>query len=246
MHSYGWIRSTTRPHRTLGVAAPDKLPGVCSLQSEFPPVYNQGQLGSCTSNAWAALFEYRQRVQGLPEWMPSRLFIYYNERAIEGTTGSDAGAQLIDGARCLESRGVPPETAWPYTKPFQVAPDASAVAAALGNKVLAFAQVSQSESAIKASVWSRHPMTLGISVYQSFETDAVAATGLVPMPDIANESLLGGHAVVVVGWRDDLQRFICRNSWGTNWGNAGYFTLPYEYVLSQSLAGDLFVIDDET
>jgi len=226
--------------------APVTLPDACSLESEMPPVYNQGDLGSCTSNAWAALFEYRQRVQKLPEWMPSRLFIYYNERAIEGTVASDAGAQLIDGARCLESKGVPPEAAWPYTEPFARVPDAWAYDKALANKVTRFASVAQTEAAIKTAVWTRHPPTLGFEVYESFETDAVAATGIVPMPDVAGESLVGGHAVVIVGWIDAVARFICRNSWGSGWGQQGYFQIPYEYVLSTELAGDLFCIDEET
>ncbi len=88
-------------------------------------------------------------------------------------------------------------------------------------------------------------MVFGFSVYESFESDSVASTGVVPMPS-PNEQLLGGHAVVLVGYDDTKKVWIVRNSWGTNWGQAGYFTMPYAYLTNSNLASDFWTISTVT
>jgi C1A family cysteine protease len=82
---------------------------------------------------------------------------------------------------------------------------------------------------------------IGFSVYDSFESDAVAKTGVMPMPGPA-EKMLGGHAVLVVGYDDSEQRFIVRNSWGKGWGQAGYFTMPYAYLTEANLSDDFWTV----
>ena len=62
------------------------------------------------------------------------------------------------------------------------------------------------------------------------------------MPDTNTESILGGHAVVAVGYDDSKECFIVRNSWGTNWGDAGYFYMPYAYLTNPELASDAWEI----
>jgi C1A family cysteine protease len=74
---------------------------------------------------------------------------------------------------------------------------------------------------------------MGMSVYESFESLQVKRTGVVPMPK-PNERLLGGHAVLVISYRDESQSFIVRNSWGATWGRSGYFFLPYDYLMSRN------------
>ena len=65
------------------------------LRSACPPVYDQGQLGSCTANGIAAAIGFDQMKQGVGDvFTPSRLFIYYNERVMEGTVQSDAGRKI--------------------------------------------------------------------------------------------------------------------------------------------------------
>jgi C1A family cysteine protease len=86
------------------------------------------------------------------------------------------------------------------------------------------------------------PFVVGFAVYESFESNAVEKTGTVPMPDVNNEELLGGHAVLCVGYDNSTSRYILRNSWGPNWGNKGYFTLPYAYLEDNDLADDFWVI----
>ena len=90
------------------------LPPSADLRSTCPPVYNQEQIGSCTANAIGAAFEFETTKQGLPDFMPSRLFIYYNERAMEGSIATDSGAQIRDGVKSVAKLGVCPETEWPY------------------------------------------------------------------------------------------------------------------------------------
>jgi C1A family cysteine protease len=82
---------------------------------------------------------------------------------------------------------------------------------------------------------------LGFSVYAAFESAAVAQTGKLNLP-APTEALLGGHAVLAVGYDDPSQRFIVRNSWGPDWGQAGYFTMPYAYLLDENLSDDFWTI----
>ena len=110
---YGWTPDLP-DQRDFLYAAPtpyqQNLPSSVDLSKKCPPVYDQGQLGSCTANAIAAAIEFDQKKR----FVPSRLFIYYNERVIEGTVASDSGAQIRDGIKSVATQGVPPETDWPY------------------------------------------------------------------------------------------------------------------------------------
>ena len=94
---------------------------------------------------------------------------------------------------------------------------------------------------MKAVLAAGYPFVCGFTVYESFEGDDVAKTGIVPMPGSA-EATLGGHAVMAVGYDDASQRFLVRNSWGTDWGMGGYFTIPYAYLTDSNLADDFWVI----
>ena len=114
---YGWVPDlpdqrdfTFRVPRRMAVALPPRM----DLRPQMPPVYDQGQLGSCTSNAIGGAFEFELRKQSEPDFIPSRLFIYYNERVIERTVDTDSGAQLRDGMKTLAKQGVCPESMWPY------------------------------------------------------------------------------------------------------------------------------------
>jgi C1A family cysteine protease len=94
---------------------------------------------------------------------------------------------------------------------------------------------------MQACLASGYPFVLGFSVYQSFESQEVAQTGIVSMPQ-KGEQLLGGHAVLCVGYRNDVKRFIVRNSWSDSWGIKGYFEMPYEYLLDKQISGDFWVV----
>ena len=173
---------------------------------------------------------------------PSRLFIYYNERVIEGTVKSDSGAQIRDGIKTVASTGVCDETLWPYDiTQFAHKPTAACYKAAKLQRAITYSRVGQTLSQLKGCLASGFPIVFGFTVYDSFESADVASTGVVPMP-AAGESVLGGHCVVAVGYDDASQRFTIRNSWGTGWGMAGYATMPYAYLLSSSLASDFWTV----
>ena len=244
---YGWKRDITDPRDFKSSYKPEEgLSNSCDLRALMPDIYNQGHLGSCTSNAIAALIESDLKRQELFDFMPSRLFIYYNERDLENTVGEDSGAQIRDGMKTINNLGIAPETYWPYSDsnpgPFSEKPPATAYQEAKKNVVTSYARVDQDEMAIKNCLSSKKPIVFGFTVYDSFETQAVTDTGIVPMPK-NGENILGGHAVLIIGFDDTTRRFLVRNSWGTNWGDNGYFTMPYEYVLDSNLSNDFWTID---
>ena len=243
---YGWIpslpdrRDYKLIHPQAKVAA---LPSNIDLSAGMPPVWDQGQAGSCVGHACSAAFAYNAIRQGIDQWTPSRLFVYWNARALEGTTASDAGAQIRDGIKGLVEWGAPPETDWPYddTKAC-VQPPTQAFADAKQHLVSSYLSVDQNVDAICTTLAGGEPVVFGFSCYESFESDAVAQTGILNLP-AANEAVVGGHAVCLVGYDDATSRFQVRNSWGPDWGQQnGYFTMPYNYVADTSLASDFWVV----
>jgi len=213
----------------------------------MPPIVDQGNLGSCTANAIAGAVDYERAIQREPLLPSSRLFIYYNERVIEGDVAEDAGAFIRDGIKAVARQGVCPEGEWPYIEnQFAVKPSAQCYTDALAYRATAYARITQNELHTKhcLAILLR-PFIFGFTVYESFESDEVANTGIVPMP-LLSEHIVGGHAVCAVGYDDTKRMFKCRNSWGTSWGLSGYFWMPYEYVLSNTFTDDLWVITQES
>lgn len=245
-HFYGWVPDIP-DQRDFTYSAPLEklavLPASVDLRPQCPKeVYDQGQLGSCTANAIAGALEFDQMKQGLQSFTPSRLFIYYNERVIEHTINTDSGAQIRDGIKSVGSIGAPPETDWPYIiSKFAQQPLPRAERDARFGKALQYQRVPQVLNQMKGCLASGYPFVYGFTVYESFESDQVAQTGVAPMP-AAGEKVLGGHAVVAVGYDDASQRFISRNSWGPGWGMAGYFTIPYAYLTDSNLSDDFWTI----
>jgi C1A family cysteine protease len=218
------------------------LPASVDLRPNCPPVYDQGQIGSCTGNAIAGAIEFDLMREKLPDVEPSRLFIYYNERVIENTTASDAGAQIRDGIKSVASTGYCSEADWPYTEPFDTQPSSHAYADAAQHKITSYQRIVSDLNQMKGCLAAGFPFVFGFTVYQSFESSEVSTSGECAMPQ-PGESVIGGHAVVAVGYDEADQRFIVRNSWGTGWGLAGYFTMPYAYLAQSSLASDFWTIN---
>lgn len=243
---FGWIPDLPDARDHL-YAAPGPvlgaLPPKVDLRRKCPPVYDQGHLGSCTANAIAAAIQFgRMRQKLKPNFVPSRLFIYYNERVMEGTVTTDSGAQIRDGIKSVATLGVPPEGDWPYNiEKFADKPSPVAYKDALRDKVSSYSRLVSTANQLKGCLASGYPFVFGFTVYQSFEGQEVAKTGVVPIPR-SKEKVLGGHAVMAVGYDDEARRFIVRNSWGTGWGQAGYFTMPYSYVTDSNLADDFWTI----
>jgi C1A family cysteine protease len=243
---FGWLPDLPDARDYL-FSAPEavlaSLPSKVDLRRKMPPVYDQGQLGSCTANAIAAAFEYDQTQQKLTDFMPSRLFIYYNERAVEGTVASDSGAMIRDGIKSVAKLGVCDEQLWPYdVGQFTDKPPRSAYSDAKKHQATVYRSVlANNQRQMQGCLASGYPFVFGFSVYESFMGQQVADSGEVPMP-APGEKLIGGHAVVGVGYDDSVQRFIVRNSWGPKWGSKGYFTMPYGYLTDPQLASDFWAI----
>ena len=243
---YGWLPDLP-DQRDYFYAAPVELAGVLpakvDLRPQCPPVYDQGQLGSCTANAIAGAIEFDRMKQTLAQiFTPSRLFIYYNERAIEHTIDSDSGAQIRDGIKSVGKQGDCPETEWPYViARFKTRPTPQCYADALKYRAILYQRLTPILSQLKGCLASGYLFVFGFTVYESFESAQVARTGHASLPK-SGERAIGGHAVAGVGYDDARQWFVVRNSWGGKWGMKGYFTLPYAYVTDDNLASDFWTI----
>jgi C1A family cysteine protease len=216
----------------------------------MPPIYTQGDLGSCTANALCAAMQYLDNKEG------SRLFLYYNEIDIEGLVNDDSGATLEDGINSLLNTGVCEEKFWPYNiNNFKIKPTENCYANAQLHKAIHIEQIdsnpnltpTEKKQIMKTVLAQGYPIILGIDIYESFEYHSVSVNGLVPFPNVYKEKYLGGHAILVVGYdhnklvHNNIGAWICRNSWGPNWGDHGYFYLPYKY-LSSNMVSNMYII----
>lgn len=249
-HGLGWLRDVPDQrdykYEPLKMIPPSKLPGQVDLRMQMPKeIYDQGPLGSCTAQALAAAFDFNRQKQGAPFMSPSRLFIYWNERDLIGTTESDSGAMLRDGIKVLVKLGTPRETVWPYDiKKFTRKPSPTAYIEAEKSQALTYQRIMRPEGSYTDMLLCLNegfPFVTGFTLYQSFESPEVQRTGVVPMPKM-HERALGGHAVVVVGYDQQKQQFICRNSWGNAWGDDGHCYMPFEYLANPNLASDQWTI----
>ena len=242
---YGWTRDQDdhRDHAYVPVAARRPLPDRVDLRPQCPPVYEQRPLQSCTANALAGAVQFeRLRARLKPDFIPSRLFVYYNERKLAGLVGQDSPVPIRDAIKAIKQHGHCPEREWPYdVRKYAVEPPARCYRAAVKYEDLSYRRLQQNLGHIRACLASGHPFVFGFFIYSSFETPAAEKSCVVPMP-AQGEKRLGGHAVVAVGYDDRKQLLWMRNSWGTRWGKRGYFQMPYSYITDPDLACDLWTL----
>lgn len=239
-HKYGW-KPDIADQRDFKYSKPFRLflPKEIDLRDNCSTVEDQGSLGSCTANALAGNLELLEKKNFGQYVDVSRLFIYFNERSMEGTIDQDAGAYIRDGIKSLAKWGVCDESMWPYNiDTFTQKPTPNCYTQAKQHIITKYERLN-GVSDMLGCLASGSPIVFGISVYESFESDLVSKTGYVPMPD-TDERMLGGHAVCAVGYKMNDKRFIVRNSWGSGWGDNGYFYLPFQYV--DKLADDFWTI----
>jgi len=256
----GWVRDLpdNRDHfYSAPVSVLGSLPPRVDLRDQCPPVYDQGHLGSCTANAIAGAIQFdRLKASETPDFVPSRLFIYYNERAMEGHVRFDAGAQIRDGIKSVNKQGVCPEPEWPYddtgpegeNDPFP--PEAKAgqrppeqcYRDALAHTVTSYRRLNHVLlSQLKGCLAEGFPFVFGFTVYSSLWDEAGLPRTEIPLPS-DHDGVVGGHAVLAVGYDDATHLFSIRNSWGTDVGDGGYFSMPYTYLTDPSLSADFWTI----
>jgi C1A family cysteine protease len=240
---YGWRPSLSDirnvPADTEGLPILDEV----DPRDQMQPCYDQGELGSCTANAYAGAVEYDDILDGGSLGTPSRLGIYYGERLREGTVSSDSGAEGHDAYKDGRKFGVGPETLWPYDiAKFKEQPASGYLNSRDQHRVKDYRHPEQSETAIKRVLSNKQTVAFGFTVYESFESSETLKTGVVPMPK-KSEEVLGGHEVLIAGYlKGEPDYFLVRNSWGTEVMLGGFFLMPKAYLLSPQLASDFRTI----
>lgn len=243
---FGWVKDAPdkRDHLySQSFKIPAKLPKAVDLRSQMPPIYDQGNINCCTGNAIAAAVEFEEIRQGTKDrFVPARLFIYYNERAMEGTVDQDSGGQIRDGIKSIAGQGTPHEDLWPYdVKMVKVKPGHKPYSQARQYRTVQYYRMMHKLDELRSCLASGFPFVFGIKVYSSFQSQRVANTGVVQMPK-KGEKVAGLHAAVACGYDDTSKRFIVRNSFGKDWGMDGYFTIPYAYLLDPQIAHDFWTL----
>lgn len=246
-HAFGWVEDKGGVKDRNVVHAPSFaaariLPAV-DLRQKMPPVYDQGQIGSCTGNGTACVLDYAHVLNsGARFFTPSRLFIYYGAREMEGTENRDAGAQIRDVVSIALRLGAPPETTWPYiTSRYAVRPSNDAYDQALRFQALHAYKVDNNDNSqqVRQALSGGMPVIFGCLVYQDIENLRPANYRL-PMP---RGRPIGGHCMVLVGYSNADGSYICRQSWGTAYGNKGYILVPFAYIDNPRITSDLWVVD---
>jgi C1A family cysteine protease len=223
-HHYGWIKSKNHNVKKYSVfnTKLNKLPSLVDLRPKDCPIYDQSTLGSCTANGVGDLIEFIQK-----DLIPSRLFIYYNERVIEGTINQDAGGQIHDAVQAVVQKGICSESLWPYDiEKFAEQPPQNCYDVASKDIITDYFELETLDD-IKQCLSVGFPVVFGITLYDSFESDKVEQTGIVPNPKVW-EQIVGGHCMAIVGYDDKNKWFIVRNSWGPTWGANGYCYISYK------------------
>jgi len=220
-----------------------QLPAAVDLRRHCPPIYNQLHLNSCSANALAAALrfdEIREGRAGIAS--PSRLFIYYNERVVAKLVDQDAPVSLRDGYRTIAKFGSCPEAMWPYlVRRFRRKPTPACYRSGRRHVPIGYFRIRRAIDDLRACLAEAYPFVFALGVHKSMMRRDVRRTGVVPIPT-RRDALIGGHAVVAVGYRHAERQLVFRNSWGSGWGDHGYGYLPYAFVNSPALTWDFWTM----
>lgn len=241
-------------HATLRLAAVTKeLPAKADLAEHSPEILSQGKLGACVAHAIVEGWQISRRVHnwkkgrlsyftGLKVFRPSRLYVYWNAKVVEGTPPrSDSGCTVHGALKGVEAQSLCREDLWEYRpQNFGVQPPAKCYSDATTHGKSPYTKVFQSLNTIKESIASGNPVIFGAVLFESCYTRRVAHTGVIPLPDKERDAITGGHCMLLVGYDDNTRLFKLQNSWGRIWGDSGFGYIPYDYVLDRELCGDFW------
>ncbi|CAF1483212.1 unnamed protein product [Adineta steineri] len=225
--------------------SPSQLPPKVDLRPFLTPVEDQSRIGSCTANSLAGAYEYLIKKAHGTDIDVSRLFIYYNGRTKKThlPVVTDSGCSMTNAIEALEEFGTCLESVWPYDiTHVNARPNIQAFTKGQSHKVHQALHVKIDLNEMKSCLAQGFPFAFGLRLYSSF--DKAATTGAVPMPDAAEQGRTehGRHALLAVGYSDESNAFIVRNSWGEKWGDKGYCYIPYDYIVNPKLCFDVWVI----
>ncbi len=231
------------------------LPHRVDLRSRCTRVLDQGtKLGTCTAHAVAAAFSFEERRQKIRVISPSRLFIYYNERALthQARNSIHCVVRLRDAIKAVAKIGVCPESLWPYredTRFVRKKPPTEAFEAAAKHQIVGYHRIPIGElrpavflKHLKRCLADRSPFLFGFMLHESFESEEVKKSGIMPVPNKRHDKAVGGHAVMAVGYDDHKAAVLVRNSWGEDWGVKGHFWMPYKVISDPELAHDFWTV----
>lgn len=220
-----------------------KLPKVHSLKNNMPPVLDQGNLGSCVANAVCNALGFLNIKIKKEIGLKSRIFNYYNTRVLEGTINEDSGCQIRNAIKASNKTGNCYESTWPYdVSKFKLKPPKNTYDEASKHKLTLYQRVSQNQMYIKSCLLEGFPVIIGFTCFNTLYNPSVDRTGDILMPT-RRDYIIGGHCVLVTGYNDATQRFEIQNSWGIDWGNKGYGTIPYAYLENPMYAGDFWRVE---
>ena len=225
------IKKTRMPRQGL-------LPTRMDNREFCSPVADQGKLGACTAFAVGKGFrEFQVNKLGERKAPLSAMFLYYESRARWGTVMSDSGSTISDSMAVLGQKGIAPEQSWPYdVLKFTVEPTKDAYEAAKEYRFAETIRLTSLED-VKVALSKGEAVPFAFDVMESFR---VGSDGMMPIPK-RGEKKRGGHAVMAVGYDNQKQLVTVRNSWGADWGDQGYFYMPYEVF--ESNARDIWTTD---
>lgn len=238
---YQWTRDKEDKRDYLYPLSKVKQTNIVDLRPLCTPIEDQGNLGSCTGQAIASAIELlNNRNKSYRDI--SRLFIYYYERLLMNTVHFDSGAYIRDGIKVCFRNGASLESLWPYDiRKFKIKPNSRAILDGSKRKITRYEKIIDHNGCLDA-ITNGFPVIIGFDVYSSFESIQTIKTGVMTYPNIKRERKLGGHAVLLVGYDKSRKVYIVRNSWGTNWGDRGYFYMPFSVIEDKTMSSDFWII----
>jgi len=229
------------------------LPSSVDLRHHCPPVYNQESTDSCTAHAVSGAYACHRRQTKARHFKPSPRFIYYNERELTNQLQGDCVVHLRDALKAVAKRGVCPAHLWRFSNSERLTgrkPPQRAFAAARNHRIVSYLRIGGTKhkpadllTRLKHCLADGHTFVFAFAIYPNFRHGWEKwKHGIMPMPGPRTAKKIEHHAVLAVGYDDELQAFLVRNSWGPKFGTGGYFRMPYSVITNPSYAYDFWTV----